>query len=328
MRKMQYRTIMGFAVMLASGLFYACGNVCAADIVLHDSRVTSEENVCLRNIATITGFDVRQDVLVAMNNMIVCKAPRPGYKREINRAYVVMKLKQYNFDLSNMKFIGSEYATIQRAERQISVDEQQVYLKHWLTQELGLDASEFMVVCKNTLRDFSVSDGDITVKCVGEKKTFYQRSAGVVMEFYVDGVFEVRKTVNFSLQIAKDVVVTAKTIVKGDVVVASDVKMKKMFVASYDNDYCGDLELVVGSVAKKDIYEDTYVSKRDIVAVKAVTRGSAVACVIQDKNLAMVVTLYAAEDGYQGDVIRLINQSTNKTLQGLVVGAGKVELLA
>ena len=63
-----------------------------------------------------------------------------------------------------------------------------------------------------------------------------------------------------------------------------------------------------------------------VVVRRAVEPGDRVTAVARAGDVAVTATMTAADGGYPGDVIRVVNTDTRRSLRGRITGAGQVEV--
>ncbi|HBN22101.1 MAG TPA: flagella basal body P-ring formation protein FlgA [Holosporales bacterium] len=66
--------------------------------------------------------------------------------------------------------------------------------------------------------------------------------------------------------------------------------------------------------------------QRDVERVKDIEKGSMVTVLYKTDKLELVTKARALEHGYKGDTIRILNQDTNKILQGAVIDVNTISL--
>jgi flagella basal body P-ring formation protein FlgA len=297
----------------------------AFEMVMKNSVVVDAEDIFVKNIASVQGVD--KALIDEVSNVYLCKAPNPGYAREIDRAYLIMKLKQQKLDIEGITFSGAGFTKVTVQEYVVTVEQQQSALTAWISGKIDIPEDQLHIVYRKQPRDIVVTAEDIDLLFKGDEKTFTGRSVGVYLELYHNEELIKRSAFNFSLALAKEIVVPARAIHKGEVISITDLVLEQQLVAVYDIDYFTDIPTVVGSVAAQEICPSQRITAKDIRARTIVERGQMVECSVKDKNMRLGLALQACEAGVKGDMIRLINPATEKTVRGVVVGEAQVELV-
>ncbi|MBN1493724.1 MAG: flagellar basal body P-ring formation protein FlgA [Candidatus Omnitrophica bacterium] len=317
--------VMAVLMIVCITVCHSTESVAAPEIMMKDHVIVQGESVFVNDIAVINTADM--SFSKELGEVFLCKAPRAGYEREINRAFLIMKLRQNKIDTDPITFGGSMYTSVTVEEYVISADQQKSALTAWLSQKLDLSMDAFKVVYRKEPRDIVVPAEEIDILFKGDEATFYTRSCGIYMELYAEERMIKRSSFNFSLELLQDVVVPTRFIRKDEVINEEDVTVEQRFIAAYDRTYAMSVDKVVGCLATKELVEANIVSEKDICLRTIVERGEAVECLLADKNMNMRLSLQACENGVKGDIIRLYNPETEKTVRGVIIGDSRVELM-
>lgn len=313
-----------FIASIVIGLLWQ-GGAAAMTLVLHDAVVVNAGEVYLRDIATVKADPAEQTFADAVQKYVICKAPRAGFTRELDKRYIVMKLKQWDVPLSGLQFAGAQYVSVSRKEDVVTIAAQQRFIKEWIAGKLGYDMRSFNVCYKTKLRDITVPSGEVKMVAKGQEATFLRRNAGIYVEYFVAGTLIARMVINFSLMIEKDILVTTTALKKEQALSEQACERKHMFVPAYAA-VCCSYDDIHGFVAHHDIPAGVILTKEDCEPKKMVARGDVVDGLIVDKNMRMVVKMQACEDGFFGDVIKVLNTTTGTSMSGRVQRNGLVEL--
>lgn len=85
---------------------------------------------------------------------------------------------------------------------------------------------------------------------------------------------------------------------------------------------------LIGTTPRRMITPGQPIKLTDIEQPRVVSRGGLITMVFKSGTLTLTAEGKALEDGAAGDTIRVVNTSSNKTLQGLVTGSNEVTLLS
>jgi len=105
-------------------------------------------------------------------------------------------------------------------------------------------------------------------------------------------------------------------------------------VAMMDTDLSGrpmrpllSMASAIGARAIHDIAEDALVTQADILADPLVKAGDIVTAHVHVDGAEVVGRVVAAENGMEGDVIRVVNQGSRAAFRARVIGNGEVEVV-
>ncbi len=94
--------------------------------------------------------------------------------------------------------------------------------------------------------------------------------------------------------------------------------------AEIGRDAVSDPERVVGLAARNALPAGRPLRSADLTKPELVQRGETVTMLYQVPGVTLTVRGKAAESGAEGDVISILNEQSKRTVQGTVVGPGRV----
>ncbi len=86
------------------------------------------------------------------------------------------------------------------------------------------------------------------------------------------------------------------------------------------------VDKALGREALRNLPAGSIVRSTDIIAPRLVRRGEPVSVVVRTGALAIATPGKALGGGAAGDLVRVVILSTNRTLDGIVAGAGEVRV--
>ena len=87
-------------------------------------------------------------------------------------------------------------------------------------------------------------------------------------------------------------------------------------------------EKAVGREASRNLAAGSVVRAPDVVEPRLVRRGEPVSVTVRSSGFAIATPGRALGSGAAGDLVRVVILSTNRTLDGIVEGTGKVRIAA
>jgi len=85
-----------------------------------------------------------------------------------------------------------------------------------------------------------------------------------------------------------------------------------------------DAQSLIGMTARRVLIAGRPIRDNDIVAPQMISRGEIITLALSNGAMNITTQVKALQDGARGDVIRVVNLSSNKTMQARVDGAGRV----
>lgn len=113
----------------------------------------------------------------------------------------------------------------------------------------------------------------------------------------------------------------------GHIINARDIHHVNIAEREFTRDTIVDADALIGMTARRMIIADRPIKKSDLIAPQVVERGALVNLSLRDSVMRITTQAKALENGATGDVIRVVNTASNKTIQARVTGPNEVVIL-
>jgi flagella basal body P-ring formation protein FlgA len=123
-----------------------------------------------------------------------------------------------------------------------------------------------------------------------------------------------------------DAIVPVRTIARGEIVRAQDLAVERRPKTEVTGDVIGTNDEAVGRAARQVLRLGLPVRRADLVKPDLIRRDDSVSLVYEAPGIMLTTRGKAIESGGEGDVIKVLNAQTNRTLQGVVTGPGRVDI--
>ncbi|HHE74042.1 MAG: flagella basal body P-ring formation protein FlgA [Deltaproteobacteria bacterium] len=289
-------------------------------------RVTVDNDpVLLGDIAVIRGQDAT--LVSELKMLVVGRAPLPGKSRQLEAAYVALRLKQNGIPVDQVALNETTPTTVVRNSTIVSRDQVKSVIRNALLRE------DFFQGRRGVVRDIRVTDdlvvppGDLSYRVTFAEKSIRSNKIPVSVAVFVNGKQYRKIWATLLADILQEVVVLKHTMRRYQRITADDIQLVDKNLADIpQNAITSDQDildkritksLLSGTVLRTDIVELPPLVKRgDIVTVKAVS------------GALLVTTLGKAKSkGRQGERIKIVNIDTKKELYGYVVDAKTVKVV-
>jgi flagellar basal body P-ring formation protein FlgA len=124
--------------------------------------------------------------------------------------------------------------------------------------------------------------------------------------------------------VTAEVAVLANPVARGAVIKDSDVQFERRPRAETGNDAATDRAQVVGLAARSALEAGRPLRIAQLMKPEAVQRNEQVTLIYEVPGIVLTVRGKAAEGGAEGDTISVLNEQSKRTVQGLIVGPGRV----
>jgi flagella basal body P-ring formation protein FlgA len=120
--------------------------------------------------------------------------------------------------------------------------------------------------------------------------------------------------------------VLTRRIAAGEVIQASDITTKPVPARIAAHNTVTDAALIAGRGARRALQPDTPLQRADLVAPQVIHRGESVSITLDDGQMLLVTQGEAQMDGAVGERVRVVNSSSKKSIDAIVIGTGQVAI--
>jgi flagella basal body P-ring formation protein FlgA len=143
---------------------------------------------------------------------------------------------------------------------------------------------------------------------------------------YDDGTLIREESVRVRMEVAMDIVVSAKFLPRDTEINADDVKLVRRWFNQSPANIVTQMEDVVGKQAYSDIRQNMEIKRNMLKTVKTIKRGKMVKIVLENGPMMIVTFGLSEEDGSRGDFIKVRNISSNKIVYAKVIDDSSVSV--
>ncbi len=118
--------------------------------------------------------------------------------------------------------------------------------------------------------------------------------------------------------------VLRESIRNGSIINATDIETIKMPLNRINHDVFMDAKNMIGKTARRMVMAGTPVKESELEEPRIVERGEAVTLIYQNGSMRLTASGRAMEFGAKGDVIRVTNLQSSKTINAVVTGQQEV----
>ena len=121
-----------------------------------------------------------------------------------------------------------------------------------------------------------------------------------------------------------EVPVTSRAIARGEVIEEGDVHYKSVRAARVKAQAIRDLTDVIGKAAQRSLKPETILTRRDVRIPILVKRNAIVNMILETPTLNITTQGRALENGGMGEIVRVMNTDSRKTVEARVSGVNEV----
>lgn len=281
--------------------------------------------ILLGDIALIRGQDAT--LVSELKLLVVGRAPMPGKSRQIDAAYVSLRLKQNRIPADQVALNETTPTLVVRNSTIVTRNQIKRVIKDALLGEDLFHGRRGVVRDIRVTGDLIAPPGDLSYQVTFTEKSIRSNKIPVSVSVFVNGKQYRKVWATLLADILQEVVVLNHTMRRYQRITAEDIQLVDMNLADIPQNAITSAQdildkritksLLAGTVLRTDIVELPPLIKRgDIVTVKAVS------------GVLQVTTFGKAKNnGHQGERIKLVNIDTRKEVYGYVVDAKTVHVV-
>lgn len=271
---------------------------------------------------TIHLGDIFSGLRESRANKVLGPAPHPGKDMMLN-ARTLMRIA-IAMDLSWRPTSNSDYIVLSTAATMIDQDMIKDKLSAALRDRgvpgefditLSSDSATEMILPQDADKNAAVQSVDIN-----DKKDWFK---AVMVAPSLDNPLQ-RIKVHGRIERTVEVPVLVNNIRSGTVIGASDIEMMKIPARSITQDILLSADELSGKTPKRVIMSGQPVKSQDVRDPLLVERGKSVTMIFANGGLQLTAMGKALQNGAKGDVIRVVNSASNRTVDAIITNNQEV----
>jgi flagella basal body P-ring formation protein FlgA len=131
-------------------------------------------------------------------------------------------------------------------------------------------------------------------------------------------------TVNGQLQRMVEVPVLRSSFQSGQIISDGDIEFISVRAEAVNADTVLKTESLIGMTPRRAIISGKAVKLNDLMAPQVIARGDLVTMIFKNNGLSLTAKGKAMQNGAKGETIRVVNDSSNKTIEGIVTGEREI----
>lgn len=282
----------------------------------------------LKSEATVTGDVVRIGDLVdhagIIANVPIFRAPDLGSTGTVLASAVIEAVREHA--LIGLDTGSVSEVVVTRASRSIPAKEVEDAVAAALSKQFGLgEPANIAVNFERELRAIQVETSAKGAPHVA-RLNFDPRSGrfDVTLEIPTGAVNRGMLRLSGRAAATVEVVTLLRPIERGALVKDSDLLIERRPRAEVGRDIVIGREQAAGLAARNALQAGRPLRAADLMKPELVQRNETVTLIYEVPGITLTVRGKAAEGGAEGDVIAVLNEQSKRTVQGLVVGPGRV----
>ncbi|MFB3926681.1 MAG: flagellar basal body P-ring formation chaperone FlgA [Syntrophales bacterium] len=174
--------------------------------------------------------------------------------------------------------------------------------------------------------DLEVSGSRVSWSVEGRHNENFAGNSVFRVKFYDRGTFVKEAAVKTRIEVLTDVLVSTRALSRDTEISGDDIKVVKKWLAQIPDRTISDPEYVVGKTLSTDIRPNTEITKGMLKNLVLVRKGKPVRILLESGPMVITTIGLTEDDGGRGDIIRVRNISSNKTIYARVLDQTSVRV--
>jgi len=295
-----------------------------AAVVIPGQVSVAGRQILLLEIAQVTG--AASSLTLELEGIFLGPSPAPGASLVLPRATIMTRLRSRVTSMERFDWRVAEKVTISRASATVGRAQVIEALKRFITDRMILPIENLTFSDMQVRTPLQVPKGEISLSFQEREGDDLFGATSLTLLIAVDGETVGEIPVRVRIDGDVEVLVTTRSLRRGDVVGAGDVVLRKRMLSRAGNSPALDVSEVAGKVLRRALGRNRVVSLSDLTEKPLVERGQQVTLVLRTESMAIGCPGEAREDGRKGDYITVKNEMSGKLVKGRVLADGTVEV--
>lgn len=306
------KTIRFLSLTSLTALLLGAGSIADAASLKQQSVVTG---------SAITVGDIFDGLTEEQASYVLGPAPQPGQDMTLNAATLAKVARVVNLDWRPIT--GAEFTTLRSAATAISQSVIENALKKAVEKE-GIKGPFRLLINSNTSfltlpADYPAS---VEIETIIIKKEVNLIEASIVAPSLANPMK--RAKVHAAIEQLVEIPVLNKAMQFGDIIRKDDLDSMMIPESQLRRDYIVSADSLIGMTPRRAALAQEPLSVNNVEAPQLIKRGEFVTMIYNNGTLNLTTKGKALEHGTKNDIIRVVNTSTNRTIEGRVTGPKEI----
>lgn len=182
----------------------------------------------------------------------------------------------------------------------------------WPTETVRMEFS-------SVISDMTLQGRDIACRVSSRRTEDFIGDATFTVSFYDNGLFLKKKRVRVKLEVLRDVVVAAQCLSRGIEITDEDVRLVQKWFHRIPAGVPAGIEEVVGKRLRCNVKVNAEITGNMVKDIPLVRKGKVVKIVIERLPLKITTIGVSEQDGMRGDLVKVRNVSSRRTIYARVM---------
>lgn len=199
-------------------------------------------------------------------------------------------------------------------------------VKKYIETNMPWKEDDLRIEFLSRITDPPVQGEKISCQVKSRQDELYIGDSVFTVGIYDDGTLIREESVRVRMEVAMDVVMSAKFLPRDTEINAEDVKLVRRWFNQNPANIVTQVEDVVGKHPYSDIRQNIEIKRNMLKSAKTIKRGKMVKMVLESGPMVIITFGLSEEDGSRGDFIKVKNISSNKIVYAKIIDDSSVRV--
>lgn len=316
-----------FLILFQICLWLSTVSAQGTTVVMDEQVKVNGSFIELGQIARISGDD--EETNQRLRQMKIGDAPVPGGSFVLTRDIIMMRLAAAGADMAGITWVIPGAVTVAGNSQVISSQTLIDKAIETIRKQVGpgVNYDDLNINFAGRMQDVTAPVGDVALSASLPYGIRYNTPVTVSIAVSVNGQSVAKVGLKFNVKLYRQVAVAAAGINARDVFTQESLRYERMDMGQIPPGFFTDKNKIIGLMARRTITPGMVITDSMVNKPVLVKRGDAVILVALLGNMEVTAAGQSMQDGYEGQLIRIKNVSSNKIILGKVIAANKVQVL-
>jgi flagella basal body P-ring formation protein FlgA len=314
-----------FFVSLGLGTPWSvCATPGAVIDVFRQSEVNRDE-ICLEDISRVTGDD--PGLVRRLRGIEIGRSPLPGKSRRIDGAHILVRLKQFGIDVSQVGLNVPDNAQVVRGVARVPKERVEEVVLAYIRQALPVKNVTVRIKEIQFKNDAILPKGVVTFKVEPPGNRDLSGKVPLAVSIYVGGKLEKKIWAVADIEVLKKVIVAKRPLGRHREITEDDIEVEEMNVAKLPSNSLTDYGDILGKRTRKAI-DVRAVLRSDMIEFPPLVKRGDVVMVLAESAAMRITALGVVKEreGREGERILVENLDSKKGIYAQVVDSKTVRV--
>lgn len=278
-------------------------------------------------IGDIAEVDAADEKLAQrIRGIVIGQSPRAAEERSIYGKYIITRIKHHGFEPSDWTLKIPHRVQISRAFQQIEASEIEGVVKQALQREMPWQSGRARIYEMRGIEAVILPQGHATYDVFFPRQPDFIGPTAFSVAVRVDDNIEKRLHGTAYIEVAHDIVFTARPIEKYEVLTEHHIRLKQVKFSRLPRRVVTRLEGALGKRAKRSLKANQMLRANQIETRPMIRSGDVVLIIVESGALKVSVMGEALEKGERGGTIRVLNTSSKREVRAIVMDSKTVKV--